>query len=230
MNLCAIIPARGGSVGLPGKNIRPLCGKPLIGYSIDVAREFVSDEDIYVSTDDSRIIEVVERDCGLKVPFIRPAELATSTASTNDVILHVLDFAEAQGKGYDTVLLLQPTSPLRGKEDVSGAIAAYSESCDMVVGVFKSHAAVVMCTEDQSGYVAPYFNEQWGRRQDIPEFFEINGAIYVINVKALRRKGLAGFDRRVKYVMPQERSIDIDNLADFEYAEYLMKRRQSYVP
>lgn len=211
-------------MGLPGKNIRPFCGKPLISYSIDVAREFLSDEDIYVSTDDTKIIEVVERDCELKVPFVRPAELATATATTNDVLLHALDYAESIGKTYDAVMLLQPTSPLRTKEDVQGALSSYRDDIDMVVSVCESHDAVVLCTEDD-GFVSPYFNKKWGRRQDIPKFYAINGAIYIISVKALRDKGMAGFDRRVKYVMPSSRAVDIDTLEDFEYAEFLMRRR-----
>lgn len=112
MEILYIIPARGGSKGIPRKNIKLLAGRPLICYSIDVARALTSDENICVSTDDNEIIRVVE-EYGLKVPFKRPDYLATDTATTNDVLLHALEYYEAQGKQYDVIVLLQPTSPLR---------------------------------------------------------------------------------------------------------------------
>src|SRR5690554_4054145 len=120
MKVLYIIPARGGSKGVPGKNIKLLGGKPLIYYSIEVARALAKDEDICVSTDDERIKEVVEK-TGLKIPFIRPAELGTDSASTYDVLLHAINFYSAQGKEYDLIILLQPTSPLRKVEHVQKA-------------------------------------------------------------------------------------------------------------
>ena len=102
-----VIPARGGSKGIPGKNIKPLCGKPLIGYSIEVAREF-ADDDICLSTDDPAIAGVAEEQFGLRVPFLRPAELATDRSGTYGVLLHALDFYAARGRLYDTLVLLQP--------------------------------------------------------------------------------------------------------------------------
>lgn len=104
-----VIPARGGSKGIPGKNIKPLCGKPLIGYSIEVAREFADDDDICLSTDDPAIAGVAEEQFGLRVPFLRPTELATDRSGTYGVLLHALDFYAARGRLYDTLVLLQPT-------------------------------------------------------------------------------------------------------------------------
>jgi len=118
-NVLVVIPARGGSKGIPHKNIKPLGGKPLICYSIDVARQITSDENICVTTDDDEIIKVVE-DYGLKVPFKRPAELATDNCGSNEVILHALKFFEDKGKKVDRIILLQPTSPFRTKDDVVG--------------------------------------------------------------------------------------------------------------
>lgn len=109
-DILVVIPARGGSKGLPGKNIKNLCGKPLIAYSIDVARSITSDDNICVSTDDKKIIDAVEN-YGLLVPFVRPTELATDTATTNDVLLHALDFYEKRGKHYSR-LLAHPTNPV----------------------------------------------------------------------------------------------------------------------
>ena len=224
-NILVVIPARGGSKGLPGKNIKELCGKPLIGYSIDVARAITSDDNICVSTDDRNIIDVVEH-YGLKVPFIRPAELATDTVTTNDVLLHALEFYEKQGRHYSKVLLLQPTSPLRKVEEVKEAIALYRDDIDMVVSVTESHAPAVLCNENEDGFIELVYNRKAVARQSLSIFYEFNGAIYVINVQALKEKGLSGFDKRVKYVMPKESSIDIDDIYDFILAETIIQRKK----
>ena len=145
-----VITARGGSKGLPGKNIKDLCGKPLIAYSIDVARAFTDDENICVSTDSEEIKQVVEQ-YGLKVPFLRPDYLATDTATSNDVLVHAVNFFKEQGREYKKLVLLQPTSPLRTSEDVKGAMELFRDDIDMVVSVMKSHAPAVLCKEDEEG-------------------------------------------------------------------------------
>lgn len=220
MRVLAIIPARGGSKGLPGKNIRPLCGKPLICYSIDAARSVVDDCDICVTTDDNSIIKVVEN-YGLKVPFIRPSALASDQATTNDVLIHALDFYRKQEREYDVILLLQPTSPLRTYEQIKQAIKLYNSQYDMVVSVRASHAASVLCHETVDGFLRPTLTNAQ-RRQDSPTYYEYNGAIYVITVNSLLEKGLAKFDREKKYIMPFENSVDIDNLLDFQLAEFIL--------
>lgn len=219
-----VITARGGSKGLPGKNIRNLCGKPLIAYSIDIARAFVSDEDICVSTDSPEIIEAVEK-YGLKVPFVRPAELATDTASSNDVLVHAVNFFANQGKEYKRLVLLQPTSPLRTVDDVQGAINLYHPDIDMVVSVTRSHAPAVLCSDNSEGFVHLYFNKNAVGRQAVPEMYEYNGAVYVINVDSLLEKGLGGFTKSVKFVMNKQNSIDIDDIYDFTLVESIMKVR-----
>ena len=198
-DILVVIPARGGSKGLPGKNIKNLCSKPLIVYSIDVARAITIDDNICVSTDDQNIIDVVEI-YGLHVPFVRPAELASDTASTNDVLLHAIKFYEDKGKKFNKILLLQPTSPLRTVEQVKEAISLYRDDVDMVVSVTKSHAPAVLCKDDIDGYVNLVYNKHAGGRQSLPTFYEFNGAIYVINVDSLKHKGLGGFNKRIKYV------------------------------
>ena len=134
MNILVVIPARGGSKGIPGKNIKPLNGKPLIYYTIDAARCIADDAHICVSTDDDLIIEVVEH-YGLRVPFKRPDYLATDTASTYDVLLHALHYYEEKGEHIDVVVLLQATSPFRTGEHVKEALVLYSNEIDMVVSV-----------------------------------------------------------------------------------------------
>jgi N-acylneuraminate cytidylyltransferase len=217
-----VITARGGSKGLPGKNIKDLCGKPLIAYSIDVARAFVDDEHICVSTDSNEIKEVVEN-YGLKVPFLRPDYLATDTAATNDVLVHAVNFFKNLNRNYKKLVLLQPTSPLRTIEDVMGAIKLYRDDIDMVVSVMKSHAPAVLCKENEDGFLELVHNKNAVGRQSMQTFYEYNGAIYVINVKSLKEKGLASFTRKVKYIMPKESSIDIDDIYDFMLAEQIIQ-------
>lgn len=219
-----IITARGGSKGLPGKNIKDLCGKPLIAYSIDVARAFTSDENICVSTDSQEIRQVVEN-YGLKVPFLRPDYLATDTATSNDVLVHAVNFFIEQGRKYKKVCLLQPTSPLRTPEDVEGALNLFRDDIDMVVSVVKSHAPAVLCQDDQDGYVQLVYNKKAVGRQQLSEMYEYNGAVYVMNVASLLEKGMGGFTKRLKYVMSKEHSVDIDDIYDFYQVESILKNR-----
>jgi len=221
MEILYIIPARGGSKGIPRKNIKLLAGRPLICYSIDVARALTSDENICVSTDDNEIIRVVE-EYGLKVPFKRPDYLATDTATTNDVLLHALEYYEAQGKQYDVIVLLQPTSPLRKIAQLKEALKLYKDDLDMVVSVKESHAPAVLCNENKDGFLELSFNKTGARRQDISSFFEYNGAIYVINIERLKENSLSGLRRVKKYIMDETSSIDIDCQLDFSLAEFIL--------
>jgi N-acylneuraminate cytidylyltransferase len=222
-NLLVVIPARGGSKGLQGKNIKLLNGKPLIAYSIEVARAVAPDRDICVSTDDPGIADTVRNFCGMDVPFIRPPELAADSAGSNGVILHALDYHEMRGKQYGKILLLQPTSPLRTIGQVREALQLYRPDCDMVVSVKQSNAAPALCVEDELGYLRFVVDRHGSGRQDYANYYEYNGAIYVINPKSLRGKGLSGFDRVVKYVMPAECSVDIDTAFDWLVAKSLLR-------
>lgn len=226
MKILYVIPARGGSKGIPYKNIKPLNGKPLIYYSIDVARQLTDDENICVTTDDDKIIEVVKK-YGLGVPFKRPEYLATDSATTNDVLLHAIDYYENNGKNYDILVLLQPTSPLRKAVQVQGALKLYNDQLDMVVSVKGSHAASVICAENESGFLELCFNELGSRRQDLSSFYEYNGAIYIINIAKLKEKGLSGFTKKKKYVMDELSSIDIDIPLDLIIVESILKQKNS---
>lgn len=223
-NILVIIPARGGSKGIPLKNIKILAGKPLIYYTIDIARQITSDENICVSTDNDQIIKVVT-DYGLDVPFKRPKELATDTSSTNDVLLHALNFFENQGRKYNIVLLLQPTSPFRTLEQVKEAIQIFTEDIDMVVSVKNSHCVSILCSENEEGFLDFVFNNKHLTRQSFGNFYECNGAIYVINVNSLKRYGLSGFSYRKKYLMDEISSIDIDSILDWKLSEILIKSK-----
>jgi N-acylneuraminate cytidylyltransferase len=214
-----IIPARGGSKGIPQKNIKQFAGKPLIYYSIDLARNFVDDENICVSTNDKRIIEIVE-DYNLRVPFTRPEIYATDTAKTENVLLHAIDFYEKKGKLYDTVILLQPTSPLRNITHIKEALSLYKDEVEMIVSVKESHTASIICKENENGYIELVLNKGGDRRQDIPKYYEYNGAIYIININSMKSKGFSCLVRK-KYLMDTRSSIDIDTILDWEIAEYL---------
>lgn len=221
-----IIPARGGSKGIPHKNIKLLANKPLIGYSIDIARAFVDDEDICVTTDDLEIINTVE-DYGLHVPFVRPQELATDTAGSYEVILHALKFYEEQGKKYDTIVLLQPTSPFRQVEDVQNCMNIYSDDCEMVVSVKEASANPYydIYESDKNGYLEISKGDGLiTRRQSAPKCYEYNGAVYVINVDALKKYSLGEF-KKVKFsVMDDLHSVDLDTMMDWYFAELLLSK------
>lgn len=224
MKILVIIPARGGSKGIPHKNIKPLNGKPLIHYTIDVARQIVSDEDICVSTDDQEIIKCVE-DYGLNVPFVRPAELASDTAGTYEVLLHALDFYEKQGKSYDVVLLLQNTSPFRSANQVKEALKLYRSDIDMVVSVKECPANPYynVYEEDQHGFL--HVSKGDGtifRRQDAPKVFEYNGAIYIMNIAMLKTTHMHKMQKRVKYLMDDFSSFDLDTMWDWQMAESII--------
>ena len=227
MKILVIIPARGGSKGIPHKNIRPLNGKPLIHYTIDEAREIVGDEDICVSTDDPEIIKCVE-DYGLKVPFVRPEELATDTAGTYEVLLHSLNFYEKQGRHYDVVLLLQNTSPFRKAEQIQEALKLYNEDVDMVVSVKECAANPYYCVfeENSEGYLHVCKGDgNIFRRQDAPKVYEYNGAIYIMNAEKLKTTHMHKMQKRVKYVMDDLSSFDLDTMWDWQMAESLIAQQ-----
>lgn len=227
MKTLYVIPARGGSKGISGKNIKPLAGKPLIEYSIDVARALANDEDICVTTDDNAIIETVER-TGLKVPFVRPAELSTDQSGTYEVLLHALDFYESKGVHYDTMVLLQPTSPFRTVDDVKACLELYSDDIDMVVSVKQAatNPYYNAFEIDDNGFLHISKGEgNYTRRQDAPKVWEYNGAVYVINVESLRKMPLGKFTRRRMYEMSAERSIDLDTPTDWLIAETIITKQ-----
>lgn len=220
-----IIPARGGSKGIPHKNIKPLAGRPLIAYSIDVARELCPEQDrIILSTDDPTIADTA-RSLGLKVDYMRPADLATDSSGSREVMLDAMDWANARGIVYDCIVLLQPTSPLRTADDVRAALELYTSQLDMVVSVESAACnPYYNCFEtDADGFL--HISKGDGlltRRQDAPPAWTYNGAVYVINPQSLRAMPMGSFGRRVPSPMPAERSIDLDTPRDWAVAEAIM--------
>lgn len=223
-----VIPARGGSKGVPRKNIKVLGDKPLIQYTIDAAKGVFDDEFICVSTDDFEIKSVVEQ-LGLKVPFLRPNELASDTAGTYEVLLHAISYYESKGYFPDTLILLQPTSPFRTSAHIKEALKLYHESIDMVVSVkeTKANPYYILFEEDSNGYLKKTKEASFTRRQDCPKVWEYNGAIYIINVKALKASAISQFTKVCKFEMDETSSHDIDTLLDWRIAEIIINDKEN---
>lgn len=224
MKILYLIPARAGSKGLPGKNTRLLNGKALVEYSIDFALENATVQDeICISSNDEDVILISEK-AGLRVPFKRPDELSSDSASSYKVILHALNFYRNIGKTFDAVLLLQPTSPFREKEDFKKLIAEFSDNCDMVVTVkeAKENPYFTLFEEDKQGLLVKSKAGNFQRRQDCPPVYAYNGSMYLMSTKSLAESEIQGFNKIRKVVMPEKRSIDIDTMADWVLAEYFL--------
>ena len=223
MKALILIPARGGSKGIPGKNIKPLNDKPLIYYTLDAACAVALPENICVSTDSDEIIRVV-REYGLDVPFKRPDYLATDTASSYDVIRHAMEFYEQRGINYDRILLLQPTSPFRTEAHIREALSLYQPGMDMVVSVkiTSANPYFTLFEENGEGFLKQSKPGSFTRRQDCPTVYEYNGAIYVMTVQSLKNGPPGAFSKIRKYVMTEEDSLDIDTNIDWIVAEAIL--------
>lgn len=224
-----VITARGGSKGIPRKNIVDLGGRPLIHYTIDTARCLSDDRHIILSTDDNEIADVA-RGTGLPVKYMRPAELGGDTVGSREVILDAMQWADKEEIDYDMVVLLQPTSPFRSIDDVRDAIALYNEDIDMVVSVTEAAANPYYdCfeTDDEGCLHVSKGDGHYTRRQDAPKVWQYNGAVYVINPQSLRERPMGEFKRRVPSVMPRERSLDIDTPEDLFLARHIINANNS---
>lgn len=228
-NIIAIIPARGGSKGLPGKNIKILLGKPLIAYAIEEAKKSKYITRIILSTDDVQIA-AVGREYGAEIPFMRPVELATDTALAVDNYIYTLQRLETE-EGYkaDLFVVLQPTSPLRTVEDIDNAIALFLEkSADSVISVVEyEHPIERARIIKADGRIENYNTGEivLKNRADYQKVFSPNGAVYVLSPKLLVEKRTYYAVSTYAHIMPRERSVDIDTQIDFDIAEFLMKKR-----
>lgn len=222
--ILAVIPARGGSKGVPRKNIRYLAGKPLIAWTIEAAKKSCYIDRVMLSSEDEEIARIAQ-EWGCEVPFRRPPELATDETPGIAPILHALQMLPS----YDYVVVLQPTSPLRDSSDIDTCI----ERC-----VLEEASSCISVTEaDDSPYLM-YFVSDGGqmkkvlrneelpaRRQDLPKVFMLNGAVYVVQSKFLEsRKTFIG-DDTIAFIMPKERSLDIDTEADLVRADYIIQKK-----
>ena len=221
-----IIPARGGSKRHPGKNIKLLKGKPLIYYTIETARKVFEDQYIYVSTDSLEIKHITEKS-GLKVPFLRPDNLATDIANSRDVILHAMNQFKLVNKNKDPeiIVLLQPTSPMRNALHIEEALKLYTNDLDMVVSVKKTNVNPydVLFEENEDGFLRKFIERNSIQIKDCKTFWKKNGAIYIINPVSIRDKPIEKFEKVIKYEMDYLSSIDIDTNSDWENAQSHLK-------
>lgn len=221
-SILAVIPARGGSKGIPGKNLYPFANRPLIAWTIDAAMQANCVDRIVVSTDDPEIADT-SRDLGADAPFLRPPELATDNAGSLDVLRHSIMACP----GYDLVVFLQPTSPLRSAHDIDAAYELMQERsatvCVSVTSVDQSPWLMyAMGTENRISPILPPL-EGVTRRQDYPAIYKLNGAIYFWNTIAFLKSRKMVTEESVGYVMPTERSIDIDTLEDVVQGEAYLR-------
>lgn len=231
-HLLAIIPARSGSKGLPNKNIKELNGKPLIAYSIEAAINSKIFDTIHVSTD-SKLYADIAKNYGADIPFLRDEKNSGDSVSSWDVVREVIEKYERIGQKFDVCVLLQPTSPMRTADDIVNAYNLFqSKHSDSLTSVSEVEHPVQWCFKlDESLLMkdfalSPYKN---CRRQELSTFYHENGAIYMVTVDKLKENPFNFYDEKcLAYIMDREKSIDIDNMQDFVFAETIMRMRDSY--
>ncbi|MGE6571693.1 pseudaminic acid cytidylyltransferase [Psychrobacter namhaensis] len=229
MNI-AIIPARGGSKRLPGKNVKELAGKPMIAWTIEAALESSVFDHVFVSTDCEEIAAVA-KEFGAKVPFLRPEKLATDESTTNDVVTHLVEwFEEKYSQEVSTVAILQPTSPLRKAEQIKEAVSVMkAKSATAVVSVCELEYPIQFCNQlglndSMDGFINP---NDIKRTQDLKPYYRLNGAIYIFNREYVGKLDKLYSSGTHAYVMDQKSSIDIDTIDDFDLAEYIISNKLS---
>ncbi len=227
----AIVPARGGSKGLPGKNIRPLAGKPLIGWTLESAKKSKYLDEIFVSTDSQKIADVAET-FGVKVPELRPEELASDTATSASVVLYTIDYFRKKGKDFDYILLLEPTSPMRKEDDIDNAIALACEHPDKagVVSlgeVHMEHPSIVKKITDKS-IIEPYVEAQKvTRRQQLDKAYFPYGVVYLVRTDYFEKNQLFYGKDSLPYIIERWQCYEIDDIYDFTAIEAILKYKHS---
>lgn len=227
MKNLAVIPARSGSKGLKDKNIKLLNGKPLIGHTINAAAQSGCFDKIVVSTDSASYADIA-LDCGAEVPFLRSQELAGDKASSWAVVKEVIDYYASKKVDFDSCMLLQPTSPLRTAEDIKNAYALMKErNANAVISVTETeHSPLWSNVLPEDGCLDAFIPEKYNiARQNLPTYYRYNGAIYLVrNTLFDKLLDSNSWKKTFAYIMPKERSVDIDDAFDFLIAEVLLKR------
>ena len=229
----AVIPARAGSKGIPKKNIKLLAGKPLIQYTIDIAKKIFNEKEICVSTD-SQEVRTIAESLGIIVPFLRPIDLSGDKVSMGDVLNHVISSYKVKGISIESLVLLQPTSPFRTVQNVKNAIQLYEQEknfIDMIVSVKITDANPYfkLFETDSNCYLSKIKSGNFSSRQDCPKVLEVNGAVYVIKVDSLLEKGMGNFDKIKAFEMSKDESVDIDDQLDWDFSEFLMQKKLSSI-
>ena len=226
-SVLAIIPARGGSKGLPGKNSRPLQGVPLVAWPVKAALNSRYVDRVIVTTDDVNIATIA-KEYGADVPFLRPEHLAQDTSPSSDAILHALDFCAQTDRDYDYIVLLEPTSPLTESSDIDKALDMLVAHDGLaIVGVSKvgSSHPIYCATQGVDQYLKPFNRDSFAkpiRRQDVEDVYFFEGSLYISEVKQYRETATFYHDFTLPYVVPAWKSLDIDTLLDFLMVETVM--------
>ena len=226
-SMLAIIPARGGSKGVPGKNIKLLCGKPLIVYTIESAMAAKSIDRLILSTDDEEIAEVAKK-VGVEIPFMRPVELAQDNSLAIDNYIYTIERLNREFDcNYEEFVVLLPTVPLRTSEDIDKAVELFSQkNAESVISSTTLHHPLEWIFSINDDGIIQRNNEidkkKMMNRQESKHAYIPNGAVYVLKYSLLKEKNSYYSDKTYAYVMPSERSVDIDTEFDFLFAEYLM--------
>jgi CMP-N,N'-diacetyllegionaminic acid synthase len=226
-----IIPARGGSKGLPRKNILEICRKPLIAYSIEQAKGSKYIDRTIVSTEDEEIAKISES-YGAEVPFMRPDDLAADTTSTIDVLLHAITWLEENAYEFDVLVLLHVTAPLRTISDIDNSIAMlFDENADNIFSATPSYRNPYFnMVEEDKGKISLVKKGDYATRQSAPKVYDLNASIYVWRKEVLKEKKSVFLDNSRVYVMPKERSVDIDDEVDFKLVRLLMEEQRGGLP
>ena len=232
LRVLALVPARAGSKGLPGKNIRPLLGKPLLAWPIEAARASRYVDRVVISTDSVEFAALAQA-AGADVPFLRPAEHASDTAPSIAFIEHALDTLAAAGDRYDLLVLLEPTSPLTEAADIDAALEALvaarprAESIVGVTALVSTHPAFAVRLDAQ-GLMQPYAAASFGllpRRQDTEPLYSLDGSLYISTVEAIRRERGFCHARTLPFITPRWKSFEVDDLVDFICIEAILANR-----
>ena len=225
----AIIPARSGSKGVKDKNIRELLGKPLLAYSIEAAEKSGCFDNIFVSTDDERYALIAEK-YGADASFLRSEETSSDTADSWSVVREVIDRLKIQGKRYDNIMLLQPTSPLRTEQDIISSFDLMTlKNANAILSITEAEHSPLWCNTIEEDLCMDHFrNEKYAKypRQMLPKYYRMNGAIYLLKTEELYKQKMFA-DKCYAYIMPEERSIDIDTEMDCKIAELYLKEKES---
>jgi CMP-N-acetylneuraminic acid synthetase len=214
--ILAIIPARGGSKGIKNKNIYPIKGKPLLAYTVEAALKSRFIDYVMVSTDSEAIAEAA-RSCGAQIPFMRPKELAGDKSRTIDAIVDAIEKLRVQGEVFDTLVLLQPTSPLRDSSDIDGALELFYREKEMsLLSVTEVSENPILYRKMEGNRLFPILNQSSTvRRQDFDKYYRVNGAIYINAVKEITPETSFN-DNKIGFIMPAEKSVDIDSMEDID--------------
>lgn len=226
-----VIPARGGSKGIPRKNIKLLNEKPLIHYTIDAALKLFDNFRICVSSEDEEINRIAKLK-SLNYDYVRPENLSTDSISSRDVILDVIKHYENSGFNFENIVLLQPTSPFRKTNHILEAIKLYESSdCEMVVSVkeTKCNPYFNLFEENENGYLNLSKNGNFTSRQSAPKTYEYNGAIYIFSKESIQLKEFSKFEKIKKYKMSTFDSIDLDEQLDWDFCEFILKSKNGKI-